>query len=132
MKKLIVLSLIMAVMFLTGGSGAPARAQDPANADKPTFYHLVPGTYVNGWPRFTITYPKDWVEGRLLPRRSFAQGFPGPLVGYCIHVSPSPFRAISLDKVASYLMLYGNRGQRRDCRKRQAIPDAGRHPGPGG
>ena len=62
MKKLIVLPLIMAVMFLTWSSLAPAHAQDSAKDDKPTFYHLVPGTYVNGWPRFTMTYPKDWVE----------------------------------------------------------------------
>ena len=64
MKKLIVLSVIMAVMFLTRGSVAPAHAQDSAKDDKPTFYHLVPGTYVNGWPRFTVTYPKDWTVER--------------------------------------------------------------------
>ena len=62
MKRLIVLSVIMAVMFLTWGPVAPAHAQDSAKDDKPTFYHLVPGTYVNGWPRFTVHYPKDWVE----------------------------------------------------------------------
>ena len=64
MKKLIVLSVIIAVMFLTRGSVAPAHAQDSAKDDKPTFYHLVPGTYVNPWPRFTVTYPKEWTAER--------------------------------------------------------------------
>ena len=67
MKRLMVLSVIMAVMFLTWGSVAPAHAQDSAKDDKPTFYHLVPGTYVNGWPRCTVTYPKEWVEKRPMP-----------------------------------------------------------------
>jgi hypothetical protein len=62
MKRLVVLAVIMAVTFLTWSSVAPAHAQDSAKDDKPTFYHLVPGTYVNGWPRFTVHYPKDWVE----------------------------------------------------------------------
>jgi hypothetical protein len=62
MKKLIVLGVVMSVMLLAWGYFAPADAQDLANEEKPTFYHLVPGTYVNGWPRFTVTYPKDWVE----------------------------------------------------------------------
>ncbi len=107
MKKLIVLSVITAVMLLARGPIAPACAQDSAKDDKPTFYHLVPGTYVNGWPRFTIHYPKDWAEGHLLPQEVFRAGIPGPPRGVtALHVSPSPFRAISLDKVASYLMLY--------------------------
>ena len=57
----------MAVMLLTWGSVAPAHAQDSAKDDKPAFYHLVPGTYVNGWPRCTVTYPKEWVEKRSMP-----------------------------------------------------------------
>jgi hypothetical protein len=65
MKKLIPLLLVVAVLLLVGGSFAPAYAQDSANEEKPTFYRLVPGTYVNGWPRFTVTYPKDWVERHL-------------------------------------------------------------------
>jgi hypothetical protein len=64
MKKLIVLSVIMVLTLLAWGSFTPSHAQDSAKEEKPTFYHLVPGTYVNGWPRFTISYPKDWVERR--------------------------------------------------------------------
>jgi hypothetical protein len=108
MKKIIVLSAIMAVTFLTWGFIASVYAQDTAKKDdKPTFYHLVPGTYVNGWPRFTITYPKDWVEGHLLPQEVFRAGVPGPPHGVtALHVSPFSARLLSLDKAASLLMLY--------------------------
>jgi hypothetical protein len=41
---------------------APSRTQDSSGDDTPTFYRLVPGTYVNGFPRFTVHYPKDWEE----------------------------------------------------------------------
>ena len=61
MKKLIVLSIIMAVVLLVA---APAQAQAPANNLKPTFINPTPtpGLYVNGWPAFTVSYPKEWVE----------------------------------------------------------------------
>jgi hypothetical protein len=62
MKKLIVLGVVMTVMLLAWGFFAPAQPQEPAKEEKPTFYQLIPGVYVNGWPRFTIRYPKDWVE----------------------------------------------------------------------
>jgi hypothetical protein len=63
MKKPIVVSMIMALIMLLGGSVfAPAHPQDPAKEDKPTFYRLTPGVYVNGWPRFTVRFPKDWGE----------------------------------------------------------------------
>ena len=59
MKPLTILSTIVAVVLLYGSIFTPSYAQSPANADTPTFYHLVPGTYVNGWPRFTVHYPKE-------------------------------------------------------------------------
>jgi hypothetical protein len=65
MKKLIILIMIMALMLLAWISFALAQPQDPAKEGKPTFYRLTPGVYVNGWPRFIITYPKDWVERRV-------------------------------------------------------------------
>ena len=77
MKWTIGLSLILAVSWLTG-SLTLSYAQSPAKADAPTFYHLVPGTYVNGWPRFTIQYPKDWVEVRPRPDQLFRASAPGP------------------------------------------------------
>jgi len=58
MKKLLVTSVGIALLLLAN-SFTPAHAQAPSNADTPTFYHLVPGTYVNGWPRFTVHYPKE-------------------------------------------------------------------------
>ncbi len=99
MKRLIVLSVITTAMFLAWGSVAPGRAQDSAKDDKPTFYHLVPGTYVNGWPRFTVHYPKDWVEGHLLPQEIFRATAPGPPPQpfFVVHAGPSP---VPLDKVA--------------------------------
>jgi hypothetical protein len=62
MKKLIIVSVIMALILLAGGSFTTANAQDLTKEEKPTFYRLIPGVYVNPWPRFTVTYPKDWVE----------------------------------------------------------------------
>jgi hypothetical protein len=37
---------------------------------------LTPGVYVNGWPRFTITYPKDWIEYRPQVQVVFLAGAP--------------------------------------------------------
>jgi hypothetical protein len=64
MKRHIVVSVIMALMLLAWGFFAPAHTQDPEDEEKPTFYRLIPGVYVNGYPRFTVRYPKDWVETR--------------------------------------------------------------------
>ena len=44
------------------GFSTPAHAQTPANDLKPTFISPTPGLYVNGWPAFTVSYPKEWVE----------------------------------------------------------------------
>jgi hypothetical protein len=62
MKKLIVLAMITAVMVLVA---ALVHAQGPPNDLKPTFISPTPGLYVNGWPAFTVSYPKEWewVEG---------------------------------------------------------------------
>ena len=65
MKNVIILSLLMAVMLLAGSFLAPTQAQTPPNDLKPTFISPTPGLFVNGWPAFTVTYPKEleWVEG---------------------------------------------------------------------
>jgi len=62
MKKLITVSLIVASMVLVGGLFAPSQAQSPGIDAKPTFISPTPGLYVNGWPPFTLSYPKEWVE----------------------------------------------------------------------
>ena len=66
MKKLIVLAMIMAVTVLVA---IPVHAQTPANDLKPTFINPTPtpGLFVNGWPPFTVSYPKEWGEIPLAP-----------------------------------------------------------------
>jgi hypothetical protein len=62
MKKLLVLPVMITLILLVGSVFPPAHAQSPTPSDTPTFYRLVPGTYVNPWPRFTVSYPKEWTE----------------------------------------------------------------------
>jgi hypothetical protein len=81
MKKLIVLPMIMAVLLLVA---APAHAQSPANDLKPTFISPTPGLYVNGWPAFTVSYPKEWVEVPVPFYQLFGAGAPRA------NLSPSP------------------------------------------
>jgi hypothetical protein len=105
MKKLILLSLIMAGMVLMAGFSTPARSQGPAHDEKPTFYRLTPGTYVNGWPRFTMTYPKDWIEQPPLPMKMFraAPSGPPPQPFFAVTLAPTP---LPLDKLATLPMLF--------------------------
>ncbi|MGD0659915.1 MAG: hypothetical protein ABSD38_17790 [Syntrophorhabdales bacterium] len=96
MKKLIVLAIIMAVMVLVA---ALAHAQIPANDLKPTFISPTPGLFVNGWPAFTVSYPKEWAE---MPRglaTVFQTGAPRP------DLPPSPVLTISVFLPPSYFRL---------------------------
>jgi len=106
MKKLIVLSLAMAAIFLTWGSVAPARAQDPAKDDKPTFYRLTPGVYVNGWPRLSFHYPKEWIERPPMIQEVFRASVPGPVPApafvYAPFAPPATPPAPPLDKMADF------------------------------
>jgi hypothetical protein len=106
MKKPIVIIAIMALTLLAWSVFAPSHAQEAAKDDKPTFYRLIPGTYVNGWPRFTMTYPKDWVETRFNPLRGavFRVSFPGPvgLPTLVVLVGSNP---LPLDKIADLLVM---------------------------
>jgi hypothetical protein len=107
MKRLIVLSLITAGIALTTGLSTPAYAQAPTPSDTPTFYRLVPGTYVNGWPRFTITYPKEWVE---IPRRTdeiFAASVPGPVRDPSFAVMIGPLTLGFENRKSTRLLKYG-------------------------
>ncbi len=92
MKKLVV-SVVMAVLSVAASSFAPCNAQTPAKADTPAFYRFVPGTYVNPWPRFTITYPKDWIERppRFLAGEVLAATAPGPARSPSLGVVILPF-----------------------------------------
>jgi hypothetical protein len=90
MKKPVVLSAIVAVLLLTWAG--PAYPQDSAKDDKSTFYRLTPGTYVNPWPRFTVTYPKDWIERRPLFPAVFRVTPPGepPEKGLAVFIYTGP------------------------------------------
>ena len=105
MKKLIVVSVIMALMLLAWSVFAPSHAQDSANEEKPTFYRLTPGVYVNGWPRFTVSYPKDWVEKRPRPEELFTAKAPGPApypsLSVVLNSNPPP-----LDKFADLALSF--------------------------
>jgi hypothetical protein len=95
MKKLFVVSLIIAVMVLVGSFSAIAQAQNPAGAAKPSFITLTPGQYVHGWPAFTASYPKDWVEQPPRPGEAIRVADPNsktiPRVpNFVISVYPNP------------------------------------------
>jgi hypothetical protein len=62
MKRLIVASLLTAFMLSTGGFLTLTHAQSPGADLKPTFISRIPGLYVNGWPAFTVSYPREWKE----------------------------------------------------------------------
>ncbi len=95
MKKLVVLLLIMAGIALMASFSAPAHAQSPAIDLKPTFISPTPGVYVNGWPAFTVSYPKEWVEG-VWPGAYFRAGVtrpnlpPSPVLTIYVPLSPLP------------------------------------------
>jgi hypothetical protein len=87
MKRLTVLSLVMSGIVLMAGFSAPVQAQTPPNDLKPTFISPTPGLYVNGWPAFTVSYPKEWVEAPLLgPFSVFRVGTARPDLGPSIFV----------------------------------------------
>ena len=78
MKKLIVLSFITAVMLSAGGFSTLAHAQAPANDLKLAFISPTPGLYINGWPPFTVSYPKEWEEMPPTPGAALWVGAPRP------------------------------------------------------
>jgi hypothetical protein len=107
MKKLIVKLMIIAFILLMGGSLPAAQSQNPADEEKPTFYRLTPGVYVNGWPRFTIYYPKDWVEKKPSISEIFRVASPNPLniERFIINVCHEP-QPLTLDNLADSLLLF--------------------------
>ena len=102
-KKLIAGSLITVLMLLTGALFIPTHAQSPETDLKPTFISPTPGLYVNGWPRFTVIYPKDWVERRPMQVEAFRASAPGSgtyPAFMAVSVLPYP---LPLDKLAEDL-----------------------------
>jgi hypothetical protein len=126
MKKLVLASVVFVAAVCMDRVVVPARAQSPAPADAPTFYRPVPGTYVNGWPRFTITYPKDWAEQRR--SNMFSEAFaawgpppaPRPMLTVNVFSSvpripvapPFEFRIVPFEKFADVVVpFYRNIGK---------------------
>jgi hypothetical protein len=103
MKKFLVLLAITAALVLALGLYPLSYSQDSAKEEKPTFYRLIPGVYVNGWPRFTITYPKDWVEGRPHAHEVFRTYAPGAgqRAGFSVAPYPGP---LPVDNFADLLL----------------------------
>jgi hypothetical protein len=112
MKKLIIVLLITATMLFVGSFSAFTEAQSPASQAKPTFLAPTPGTYVHGWPAFTVSYPKDWVEkpprmagvGEIFrivapDSKPFAQNFRVP--NFAVSVFPTP---LPIDKWSDILV----------------------------
>jgi hypothetical protein len=96
-KKLVMAMAVVAVTLLAWSF--PAYDQSSADDGKPTFYRLTPGVYVNGWPRFTVTYPKDWIQVLPLPSEVFRAAAPednGPS-SFCVSVFANP---LPFDKIA--------------------------------
>jgi len=94
MKRLIVLAMIMAVMVLVA---ALVHAQTPANDLKPTFISPTPGLYVNGWPAFTVAYPKEWEEvpltgpgGVFMAAAARPDSHPSPVLTIAVFPAPLP------------------------------------------
>jgi hypothetical protein len=78
MRKSVVFSVVTVLLLLTSGIPAVTHAQDPLKDLKPTFLSPTPGLYVNGWPPFTVSYPKEWTVLREVPGEAFRVGGTGP------------------------------------------------------
>jgi hypothetical protein len=76
MKKCLMLSVLCVLLAVVWGGYLPAQAQ--SSDLKPTFLAPTPGLYVNGWPTFTVSYPKDWVIQPNMPGEVFRASVPGP------------------------------------------------------
>jgi len=90
MKKFVAISLIMAGMVLVGGVLTLTQAQTPGIDAKPTFLSPTPGLYVNGWPLFAVSYPKEWAAQPLGPNQVCRVAAPRP------SLPPSPSLTISV------------------------------------
>lgn len=86
MKKLIVLAMTIAVVVL---AAALVHAQTLGIDAKPTFLSPTAGLYVNGWPAFAVSHPKEWVEQPLMPNELYRVAAPRP------SLPPSPALVIS-------------------------------------
>jgi len=77
MRTKVAVALIMISLTL-GGLAASATAQGNVMEARPTFVAPMPGLYVNGWPPFAVSYPKDWEGQPLMPGELYHVAAPGP------------------------------------------------------
>jgi len=96
---------------LAGDFPSPTYAQSPANNLKPTFISPTPGLYVNGWPPFTVSYPKEWVEIARGVSAVFRVGTPREdlFSSPQLSIDVSPIQAPTLEEWAkSYISFWAN------------------------
>jgi hypothetical protein len=86
MKRFILVSLLIALILSTGGFPTLTHGQSPGTDLKPSFISRIPGLYVNGWPPFTVSYPKEWVELVPGPLGVFRAGVPRPDLPSTMHL----------------------------------------------
>lgn len=95
MKKLLLSVVCMALAVVWGGySVAQAQTGDL----KPSFISFTPGQYVQGWPAFVVSYPKDWTVQPTFPGEIFraAPARPGlPPSPALVLVVNVPFASLS-------------------------------------
>lgn len=71
MKKYLLILVLSLVLAIVSGRYVCAQTENPTGALKPSFISFTPGQYVNGWPAFTVSYPKEWVVQPTFPGESF-------------------------------------------------------------
>lgn len=76
MRTNVAVALII-VSLVLGGIVTSAAAQGNIMETKPTFLAPTPGLYVNGWPPFAVSYPKDWEGQPLMPGELYHVAAPG-------------------------------------------------------
>lgn len=99
-KGLIIIGLLLLFVFYNC-SQAKSKENQATNRPRPAktaedipylLKAAAPGLYVNGWPAFSITYPKHWVEKKRGPVIVFTAGDPEgfPLLNITVVPVPLP------------------------------------------
>jgi hypothetical protein len=101
MRKALVLSVATVFLIFAGTSSTSSSAQYTGSDQTPTFYRWTPGTYVNGYPRFTIHYPKDWVERLPGPFGVFRASAAGPVPYPTVLFSTQPGHQLTFEWFAT-------------------------------
>jgi hypothetical protein len=84
-KRFITVLAVVVMALAAWSFSTQAQAQSPGTDLKPSFISRTPGLYVNGWPAFTVSYPKEWVELVPGPSGVFRAGVPRPDLTSTVH-----------------------------------------------